>query len=213
MKELRKQYYFFNMYRVLIYLIGLIGTCFGVVFILKTDWGLDAWNGVFVGLAKLTPLSMGIWSVIIQGCFWVFASVLNRKADWLCVIPIFLKGVFLDMAKEAVACVSVPCGFLANSALFLLGYMFVAVGTGVYVTAGYSKMPIDGLMTALANFFSWNIRKARLAIELCGFALLVLAKGPFGIGTVMITLTIGSVISGSCRVAKKILFIRGGTIC
>lgn len=199
--------------KIFIYLTGLICTCLGVALILKTNWGLDAWNGVFAGLEKLTFLSIGIWSVIIQACFWLSASILNKKADWLCLIPILLKGIFLNMAKEAVACVSIPKGFLTDSALFLWGYILVAVGTGAYVATDYPKMPIDGLMIALADFFSGNIRKARLTIELCGFTLLVFVKGPFGIGTIIITFTIGYVISNSCKIAKKLLFITGGAKC
>lgn len=35
--------------KVIAYLIGLLFTCFGVALILKTNWGLDAWNSVFAG--------------------------------------------------------------------------------------------------------------------------------------------------------------------
>lgn len=206
MKGMRHENCFVRLQTITIYLIGLTCTCFGVAMILKTGWGIDAWNGVFAGLAKRTPLSIGIWSVIIQGGFWTLASILNKKPDWLCILPILFKGVFLDVAKAGISFMSVPDGPMADSVLFLLGYILVAAGTGAYVATGYPKMPIDGLMMALADFFSWNVRNARLTIELSGFTLLLLVRGPFGIGTILITVTIGYVISHSCKIAQRLLF-------
>lgn len=187
----------------MIYFFGLLCTCLGVSLILKTEWGLDAWNGVFAGLDRITPVSIGGWSMIIQGCFWILASILNRKADWLCMFPIVFKGIFLDISKSLVSLAVIPDGLIADGILFFAGYLLVAAGTGVYVATGYSKMPIDGLMTALATFYSWSIKKARLLIELTGFTVLLFVHGPFGGGTILITFTIGYVVSVSCGFAQK----------
>lgn len=189
-----------------LYMTGLTCSCFGVAVILKTDWGLDAWNGVFAGLAKSTPFSIGIWSMIIQSCFWLTASVMNRKCDWFCAIPIIFKGVVLDLSKTAISFINTPDDFMSEGAFFLLGYFLVAAGTGIYVATGYPKMPIDGLMIALADFFSWSVKKARLVIELCGFTALLFVHGPFGIGTIIATFTIGYVVSISHNLARKWLF-------
>lgn len=200
--------------RMIIYLTGLLCTCFGVAIVLKTGWGLDAWNGVFAGLEKLTPLTIGLWSVIIQGCFWGLASALNRKAEWLCVLPILFKGIFLDIARKAVSLAVVPSGRMTDCALFLLGYVLVVAGTGIYVATGYPKMPIDGLMLAVSDFFSWSVKKARFTIELSGFVLLLLTHGPFGGGTIIITFTMGCAVAESYKLARKWLFSDPGSkIC
>lgn len=187
--------------RVAFYLLGLLLTCLGVAVILQTDWGLDAWNGVFARLAACTPLSLGGWSMIVQGSFWVIAALLCRRVQWLCVIPIALQGLFLDLSKAAVARWATSPGFWPGCVCFILGYLLVALGNGIYVSAGVAKMPIDGLMLALAERFCWRVRRvqqARLAIELCGLAmLLLLLLGRFGGGTVRITLTIGRVVAAA----------------
>lgn len=185
------------------YLIGLLCTCFGVALVLKTDWGLDAWNGVFVGLEQITSFSFGVWSIVIQGLFFFIASFLNKKIEWLCIFPIIYKGIFLDVAKVMVSIVPTPSGIGASAVFFLSGYLLVALGTGLYVATGYPKMPIDGLMTALSNSFLGSIKKSRLLIEIVGFASLVLVHGPFGIGTIIITFTIGHFISVSKNFVEK----------
>ncbi|MEE0202323.1 MAG: DUF6198 family protein [Muricomes sp.] len=195
-----------KMKKPVLYIIGLISTCFGVAVILKTDWGLDAWNGVFAGLEMITPFSIGIWSIVIQSCFWLTASVMNKKTDWLCAIPILFKGIFLDLSKTAISFVNAPNNLISDSVYYFIGYFLIAIGTGIYVATGYPKMPIDGLMMALSVFFSWSIKKARLLIELCGFILLLLVHGPLGIGTIIATFTIGYVVSTAHNLARKWLF-------
>lgn len=152
--------------RAAAYLIGLFMTCIGVAAVLKTGWGVDAWNGVFAGLERLTARSIGAWSVIIQGCFWCIAAFLNKKADLYCVIPIVLKGILLDVARDAVFSFHIP-----------------------------ETAPIK-----------WDVRKSRFLIEISGFTALQLVRGPLGIGTVIITLTIGHVVSLSRKWMQTVIF-------
>lgn len=183
--------------RISVYCAGLFLTCIGVAVVLRAGWGVDAWNGVFAGMERLTELSIGTWSIIIQGSFWCIASCLNRKADLLCIVPITLKGLLLDLSKAAVFSLSLPDTFWMKCILFLSGYAFVALGTGIYVEMGFPKMPIDGLMIALADYFSCDVRRSRLIIEVVGFITLLLVRGPLGLGTVIITFTIGYAVSVS----------------
>ena len=192
-----------NCKRIPAYLIGLLCTCFGVALVLKTNLGLDAWNGVFAGLERITPFSFGTWSVVIQGAFLLIAAALNRKMEWLSVFPIIYKGIFLDAAKAMVSPNFMHPGVAARVSLFLCGYLLVALGTGLYVATGYPKMPIDGLMIALSNSYLGSIKKSRLLIEITGFISLLLVGGTFGIGTIIITFTIGHFISAAKRLAEK----------
>lgn len=191
-----------------LYLLGLIGTCYGVAIILKTNWGLDAWNSVFAGLEKSTPFSLGTWAIIIQSAFLILTAVLNKEIDWFCAFPNVFKGLFLDFAKTCISCISIPSGFVINTLVFISGYFLVAIGTGVYIATGYPKMPIDGLMTALSHTFFGSIKRARLLIELCGFISMFLVHGPFGFGTIIITFTIGHVISVSQSFADTLFLKR-----
>lgn len=189
--------------RITPYLIGLLCTCFGVALVLKTNWGLDAWNSVFAGLEQITPFSFGTWSIMIQGVFLLIASALNKKIEWFCIFPIIYKGIFLDVAKAIVSPILISSSIGTNTLLFLCGYFLVALGTGLYVATGYPKMPIDEFMAALSNSYLGCIEKARLFIELVGFISLILVRGPFGIGTIIVTFTIGHFISASKNLAEK----------
>ncbi|WP_039656481.1 YczE/YyaS/YitT family protein [Clostridium tyrobutyricum] len=195
--------YQISLVRICIYLVGLSCTCFGVAIMLESEMGLDAWNAVFAGLEKLTPLSLGMWSIIIQGSFLVIASVLDQRVELFCIFPIVWKGIVLDLSKAAIAYIQFGNTFWSRVLLFLGGYAIVGIATGVYVATGYPKMPIDGLMMAVSRFFSWEVKKSRLLIEVSGFIVMFLVGGPFGSGTIIITFTFGYVVSATQNFAEN----------
>ena len=192
-----------SLYRIVIYLIGLSGTCLGVALIIESKLGLDAWNAVMAGLDMQTSISLGLWSVIVQSSFWLIASILDKKMNLLCVFPILWKGFMLDVSKAFVSYLPLGSGLGFNIVLFFIGYIIVGMSTGIYVSTGYPKMPIDGLMLAISNFFSWKMKWARLLIEVTGFIVMILVSGPFGVGTIIITFTIGYFISISKKFSEK----------
>ena len=164
--------------KVIAYLIGLLFTCFGVALILKTNWGLDAWNSVFAGLEQITPLSFGMWSIAIQGLFLLIAAILDKKNGMVLYYSYCLQRNIFRHRKDYNFSYLNPSGIGTSILLFVFGYLLVVLGTGLYVATGYPKMPIDGLMTALSDSFLGNIKKSRLLIEIVGFTFLILVRGP-----------------------------------
>ena len=49
-----------------------------------------------------------MWSIAIQGLFLLIAAILDKKMEWLCIIPIVYKGIFLDIAKTITFHISIP---------------------------------------------------------------------------------------------------------
>lgn len=195
--------------KLFIYLFGLTLSSFGIALSLKSQLGISSWDAVFAGLSYYTPLSIGIWSVIIQGSFWAITSIINKKADFMCIIPIVIRGITLDIAKGIVATIHIESAMEYKLLLFLFGYIFVGMGIGTYVTTGYSRLPIDGLMMALCKYFSWSVFKSRFLIEVVGFIAALVARGPLGIGTIIITFTIAPFITMTQRITKKLLERKG----
>lgn len=199
----KKAVYPKNLRLICIYLAGLSCTCIGVVMMLESKMGIDAWNSVFVGLEDLTPISFGMWSIIIQGSFWAIASLLRHRAEMFCVIPIIWKGIILDAVKMAASFLTFGDDMWIRNLLFFVGYGIVGVATGIYVATGYPKMPIDDLMTAISDFFSLDLKYARFLIEFTGMLMMILVGGSYGIGTIIITVSMGSIVSFARKFAEN----------
>ena len=180
-----------------IYFAGLSCTSVGVTIMVRSGFGVDAWNTVIVRLAGLTPITLGTWTVLLQGSFWIITSVFNRKVEMDCILPIIWKGLSLDVAKAVIG------ARLFNNLTgmcflwFLIGYAIMGISTGIYIATDYPRMPIDGMMLAIKQVFSLDIKKSRLIIEAVGFITMFLVGGKIQIGTIIITFTVSYVVSFS----------------
>ena len=192
-------------YVVFLYLLGLAGTCVGVSICLKSAMGIDAWNASIAGLAEITPLSLGTWTVLIHLAFWLISALLDRKFRWLCVFPVIYKGIILDLVKPWIDQAALPDDMMSRLLCFLAGYLVIAVFTGIYIATGYPRMPVDGLMFSLAALLRTDIRWSRLLMEIIGFAVMFWVGGAFGAGTVIMTLTCGYMFSACKYLAEKLL--------
>ena len=190
-------------YVVSLYMLGLAGTCAGVSLCLKSAMGIDAWNAAIAGLAEITPLSLGTWTVLIHLTFWLISTLIDRKIRWLCVFPVIYKGIVLDLVKPLVDRADLPDDTVSRFLCFLIGYLVIAAFTGIYISTGYPHMPVDGLMFSLANLLHTDIKRSRLLMETIGFAVLFLTGGVLGIGTVIMTLTCGAMFSFCKRLSGK----------
>lgn len=178
-------------YRLVLYLIGLAGTCIGVSLCLKSTMGVDAWNAAIAGLAGITPISIGIWTIIIHLTFWIISTLISKKVKLESIFPVLYKGLILDIVKPLIENYLFAEDIVSILLLFFVGYLIIAISTGIYIATEYPRMPIDGLMFSLAAFLYTDIKKARLVIEFVGFIIMLLAHGKFGVGTVIMTITCG----------------------
>lgn len=178
-------------YRLVLYLIGLAGTCIGVSLCLKSTMGVDAWNAAIAGLAGITPISIGIWTIIIHLTFWIISTLISKKVKLESIFPVLYKGLILDIVKPLIDNYLFAEDIVSILLLFFVGYLIIAISTGIYIATEYPRMPIDGLMFSLAAFLHTDIKKARLVIEFVGFIIMLLAHGKFGVGTVIMTISCG----------------------
>jgi len=90
----------------------------------------------------------------------------------------------------------------------IMGVIAVGVGIGIYVEAQLPKTPIDGLMMAISNRFSWSLSISRISIEASGAISGFLLGGPVGLGTLVTALFLGKIIQISNHQIKKILHVQ-----
>lgn len=194
-----------TIYRLGLYLIGLAGTCIGVSLCLKSTMGVDAWNAAIAGLAGITPISIGIWTIIIHLTFWTISTLISRKIKLESIFPVLYKGLILDIVKPLIDNYLFAENIVSLFLLFFVGYLIIAISTGIYISTEYPRMPVDGLMFSLATFLHTDIKKARLIIEFVGFVIMILVHGKFGVGTVIMTITCGYAFAICKSLSEKML--------
>ncbi|MFD5080213.1 YitT family protein [Streptomyces sp. NPDC058371] len=156
--------------------------------LVESGLGLEPWNVLHQGLAKLTGLTIGVVSIVVGAAVLLLWIPLRQRPGLGTVSNVFVVGIAMD---GTLALVPDAHTLAVRIPLLVVGILLNGVATGLYISARFGPGPRDGLMTGLHRRTGRSIRLMRTAVELAvvatGFAL----GGTIGIGTVLYALAIG----------------------
>ena len=173
---------------------GLVVFAFGVHLTIFANIGLAPWDCLGMGIARHTPLNYGL-SMTAMGLVILGVDLaLRERIGFGTIIDALLTGNFVQAFNDLNP-------FPANGnvwlgvGLMLVGFVFMALGMWIYMSAGQCCGPRDALLVGLGK------RLPRLPIglvEILLWAAVTLAGwllgGPVGIGTVISTFGAGLVM-------------------
>jgi uncharacterized protein len=179
-------------YRSLFFFAGLAIMTFGVCLTIKADLGAGAWDALNVALTEWIGLTIGSW-IIIEGALLVIVNSLlvKRRPELLSLLTIILIGSLVDIWMffifESFEVDGLPLKFVT----LILGIFIIGLGAAIYLQAKFPSSPIDSFMMAIRERFRVNLMTAKTIGELVALFPALLLQGPIGIGTIIITFTIG----------------------
>lgn len=180
-----------SLFRVL---FGLVIYSFGVYLTIYANIGLAPWDCFGMGIAKHTPLNYGSSMVLIGVCAIVLQLILRERIGFATLFDALITGrltqFFIDISP-----------YPENHSLWLgivfmlFGFLFIALGMYVYISAECGCGPKDGLLIAIGKrmpkipigiveILLWSV------VTLIGWML----GGTVGIGTVISTFGAGAVM-------------------
>ncbi|MFB7500255.1 YitT family protein [Streptomyces sp. NPDC056161] len=159
--------------------------------------GLEPWNVLHQGLARLTGLTIGVVSIAVGAAVLLLWIPLRQRPGLGTVSNVVAVGLAMD---GTLALVPEPRTLAVRIPLMLAGIVLNGAATGLYIAARLGPGPRDGLMTGLHRRTGRSIRLMRTAIEVAvvvtGFAL----GGTVGVGTFLYALSIGPLAQVFLRV-------------
>lgn len=181
--------------RLISFVLGLSLISFGVSLTIKAELGTGAWDALNVGLSKTIGLTVGSW-VFIVGIVLIGlnAILLKTRPDFLAVITIFLAGLFIDGWLLVVFDSYQASGLWEQIAVFVIGVIILSFGIAVYLQAKFPLIPIDKLMLAIQERLGVSMGVAKTIGELSALVAAFLFSGPIGLGTLIVTFTIGPLV-------------------
>ncbi|EFM08917.1 conserved hypothetical protein [Paenibacillus curdlanolyticus YK9] len=193
--------------RCVIYIIGLFILSLGVVCMIKADTGIAPWDALNVALTDNVGLTVGSWVFIVGGFIILVNSVIKRKFPNLAGgIPIIIIGLFVDLLNLKVLTFLKFDAALYQWILFLAGLCILAMGISIYLRAKLPSVPNDELMLAVTERTGWKIYITKTIGEASALILAVILKGPVGVGTVIVMLSIGVLINFFDKLLHQIGF-------
>lgn len=177
------------------YLIGLLILTLGISLAIKADLGASAWDALAVGESKTFGLSVGNWIIINSSILlFVNAFLQKKRPEWLAAITFILIGRFLDFWLTIESEHLFDANMVTRSVQLVLAILSMTIGIAIYLQAKFPLSPIDDLMISLNKRFGVSLGVAKTIGEVFALALAFLLQGPIGIGTVLITFTIGPIL-------------------
>ena len=196
--------------RVLIYFLGLIILCVGVVLNTKTNLGVAAINAIPYVVSKSTSFSLGSCVFVLYLVFIAMQFLINKKVDFLTVLQLpvsLLFGRMVDIVNIHILKFEAQSIF-SGLAMLIIAILLVSLGTTLVVSQNLVPNAPDGMVNALGNLFDkpFGYIKVRFDIICVGLVLIVsyLMTGRIvgiGLGTLVSMLMTGNV----CSFFKKLL--------
>ena len=167
--------------------LGLVGIGFGIAISVRARLGLAPWDVLHQGIAKRAGISIGIVVVLVGFVVLLAWIPLRQRPGVGTVLNALSIGLIANLGlmlipEQHQLAVRIP--FLL-AAIVLFG-----IGGGLYIGSALGPGPRDGLMTAITarGHRLWVVRTVmECSVLVAG----VVLGGQFGIGTVLIALSIG----------------------
>ncbi|WP_078429210.1 YczE/YyaS/YitT family protein [Alkalihalobacterium alkalinitrilicum] len=197
-----------KMRRTLCYLIGLLILSIGITFTIIANLGAGAWDALNVGLSNRVGLTVGTW-VILIGVILIIVNALIARArpEIHSLLTVIVLGYFIDfwllIVFQNIRLTELPI----QAAVLLLGVILMGLGISTYLQADFAIIPIDRLMLNLKDLLRLPLMVAKTIAEITALIVALIVGGPIGIGTIVVTLSIGPLIQVFYRRVKKIVSI------
>lgn len=179
----------------LFYIIGLSFLALGISVMILADLGAGAWDAMYVGLSEHTGLSVGTWILLI-GIFLILLNslILKKMPEFLSVITILIIGSLIDFWLIVVFASFTPEDFTLRVLMFIGAILIIALGISSYLQSNFARNPMDTLMMAIQYRTGKSLAFSKTVMEVTVLIIALLLGGPIGVGTFIVTFSIGPLI-------------------
>jgi len=167
---------------------------FGIVLTIKANAGSAPWDVLHIGLYIQFGLTIGTWSIIVGLVILAVSALISRQFPKIgAFVNMMLVGLFIDMYM-LIPYIRTPDTFWMKLVMLMIGIFITGYGMGFYISAQMGAGPRDSLMLALTKATGWKVQNVRIIMEIIVLFIGWLLGGPVSIGTVLFSVTIGSVV-------------------
>lgn len=173
---------------------GLLVFAFGVHLTIFANIGLAPWDCLGMGISYHTPLNYGLSMTIMAVVILGIDLMLKERIGFGTIIDALLTGNFVQMYNDLNPLPKNDSLWLGVG-LMLVGFVFMALGMWIYMSAGQCCGPRDALLVGLGKRLP-SVPIGIVEILLWAAVLLAgwLLSGPVGIGTLISTFGAGLIM-------------------
>ena len=181
---------------------GLWVFAFGVHLTIYANIGLAPWDCLGMGMAKHTPFNYGVSMTIIAVAVLVIDVVMKERIGFGTIIDALLTGNFVQVFNY-INPFPENNNTWAGIGIMFIGFVFMAIGMWIYMSAQQCCGPRDSLLVGLGKRMPM-VPIGIVEVILWAVVLLIgwLLGGPVGIGTLISTFGAGLVMQFVYNIIK-----------
>ncbi len=203
-------------------LIGVFITALSIGTFKFAAFGVDPFQSLMAGIDSLFPLSFGTLYVIVNTLLLLFALIFDRHFIGIStLINLFLLGYVVDFTVHLLTVLIPEATIVIRVLSFLLGFVFLCLGSSMYMTADLGVSTYDAIALVCTN--KWKLGKFRyvrittdIACILLGVTAFLVSGGSanqissfLGIGTVLTAFFMGPLIDlFNRKIAQPLLALK-----
>jgi uncharacterized membrane protein YczE len=157
---------------------------------LSSAVGVDPWDVLHTGLARVTGISVGTVLIIVGAAVLLLWIPMRQRPGLGTLANVAVIGAVVDLVLGQMPALH---ALWERWGVFAAGVLLNAISTGLYIGAGLGAGPRDGLTTGYASR-GHSIRAVRTTVELSALAAGWLLGGDVGLGTLVYALAIGPLV-------------------
>lgn len=182
--------------KVLLSVFGLCVRGIGVGFFLYAMMGSNPATLLQEGFSIVLGMNYGQGALLINCVILVLISIYKKGYTHVSTfLSLFIIGYVAEYTSLTISSYGFPSDFILVKLLFLiLGCVFVALGTVIYVEARLGVGPLDVIPEIIVDQFGWNYQNVRLIYDFVLMLLGILMGATIGLGTLLSMLMIGPLI-------------------
>ena len=174
---------------------GLFLYAVAIVLMLESRLGLSPWDVLHQGIARHTPLTFGLASVVVGIGVLLVAWALGGRPGIGTLANATLIGLYIQGLTSIHWVGELSHSSLAIRVLFLVaGIALAGPASAFYIGADLGAGPRDTLMLVGSLRTGRRIGVVRAGIEVTALAAGIALGGTFGVGTVAFALLVGPVV-------------------
>ena len=191
--------------RVIMSIIGMIILGIGVFFTIKVNLGSDPASTLQLGMAKQLGISYGLSTVIFNIVFLIIIFCFDKKyINISSILAIFIIGytvegmnlIWLDLESLSLIYKLIIC---------LIGTFVISIGVTVYIFSDLGVGATDGISELISGKTKFHYRTVRFVSDLILVILGYLLGSVVGVGTILITFSVGPFIQLNRKIMAPLL--------
>ena len=189
----------------------LIG--FGVSLFVQSDFGVDPFSSMNMGLSGVIGTSFGIMQLSVNILLFLPVLIFARHKIGIGTIANMVFVAFIaDFMKMVYGWLHFsPEGWPIRIVLMVMGVAILSLGASLYYVADLGVSPYDAAAPMLSDATHIPFRWCRIVTDLVCVLVSFLTGGPIGIGTVVTAFFMGPLVSFFNRtISEKLVLGKDG---